>query len=134
MTKKPNAIAREIPLHGMSFGLPRMARSLVQQRVEAWLGLCFLIAGFMAQSVLYLTAGSDVTMNGWREYVVAAIALVVPAATAFYLWKAWVPRASRRLWDQTWRTGYDGKPLEGEKLAEAERNFTGRGPWGDLRS
>ena len=66
MTKNPAAIAREIPIHGMTFGLPRLARSLLRQRIEAWLGLGLLVAGFSAQSVVYFVSGGNVSVTGNR--------------------------------------------------------------------
>lgn len=132
MSKKPATIAREIPLHGMSFGLPRLARSLVQQRVEAWIGLAFLVVGFMAQSVVYFTAQSDLSLHGWREFATGAFVVLALWATAFALWKWWLPGVARRMWNETWRTDYSGQPLTGDELERAERSFGPGGGWGDL--
>ena len=132
MTKNPARLAREIPLHGMTFGLPRLGKSLIRQRVEAQVGVVYLVSGFALQAIVYYTAHGTAAVIGWREDLVGfvSIAALLVSAAVLYMW--WVPKRSRALWNGTWRLDHEGKPLDGEKLAEAERAFGPGGPWGDL--
>jgi hypothetical protein len=104
--------------------------SLVRQRAEAWVGLCFLVAGFTTQAFVFFAANGNASIHGWREFVVGVAFMATPLAVFSGVYKWWVPRSVKRTWDQTWHLGDDGQPLEGEGLATAERHF---GPNGDLK-
>src|SRR5207244_1919766 len=100
-------------MHGMSFGLPRLAKSLVRQRVEACFGLFFLVPGFATQAAVYYGSHGNASVVGWRQDFLGALLLLCPLLLAAAVWRWWVPRLVRSQWEKTWRIGWDGKPLEG---------------------
>lgn len=132
MTKNPEQIAREIPLHGMTFGLPRLAKSLVRQRTEAQIGVVFLVSGFVAQAVVYYMAHGTAAVTGWREDIVGLATAAAPITAAAALYKWWVPARVRALWGKTWRLDHQGEPLTGDALTTAEGSFGPGGGWGEL--
>jgi len=129
MTKTPSKIAEEAPVHGFAIGNPYLAKSLVRQRTEAWVGLCFLVTGFTAQAVVYFVAGGNTSIHGWHETVVGVMLAIAPLVLLGGVFRWCVPRLTERTWELTWRMGHDGQPLEGDDLAQAERDFGQGGDW-----
>jgi len=129
MTKNPRAIAREIPLHGMTFGLPRLAKSLIRQRVEAWVGLIFLVTGFAAQEAVYYGSHGSAGIVGRRQDAVGVAGLLIPLAVAFLIWRYVLPPIAERQWEKTWKLDHKGQPLEGDALAAAQRALGPGGNW-----
>jgi uncharacterized membrane protein YidH (DUF202 family) len=92
-------IAEEIPIHGMSFGLPSFARSAATQRAEARLGISFLVSGFALQASAYFFPHPHASLHTVSQRVLALALLIVAwlVAAAAYRW--YVPWSASRTYD-----------------------------------
>ena len=92
-------ISHDVPIHGISFGLPHIALGSARQRAEARLGMTLLVGGFLLQALAYFFPHPEENLDtGWERGVGAAM-LVLTWVVAATCYRLYVPWSAARVYD-----------------------------------
>jgi hypothetical protein len=96
----PERISRDIPMIGMAFGTPEIARAAARQRAEARLGIFLLVGGFLLQGLVYFFPHPRASLHTWAERGIGLAILVIIWIVAAIIYRLYVPWDERRTFDR----------------------------------
>ncbi len=108
-------IARDIPIHGMSFGLPQLALGSARQRAEARLGIFLLGTGFLMQATSYFFPHPRSGLHTTAQRLIAVSFIVCTWLIAYVAYKLYIPRAT----DRTFSRASTVQSIADQKSTEA---------------
>jgi uncharacterized membrane protein (DUF485 family) len=96
-------ISHDVPIHGMSSGLPHIALRSASQRAEARLGIMLLVGGFLLQATTYFFPHPKSSLHTTPQRLIGVGLLVLAWILATITYKVYVPWSAQRVYDQAQR-------------------------------
>jgi hypothetical protein len=96
-------LSHDIPIHGISFGLPHMALGSARQRAEARLGIVLLGGGFLLQGLAYFFPHPRSSLNTNMQRLVGLGILVGAWVMAIIAYRMYVGWSTARTYDRAQR-------------------------------